>query len=239
MEIKKTTQKGRLIGVGVGPGDPELLTVKAIRTLEQADFIAYPTSGKQADGSEPSNLALNIVRDHVKNARLLEYLMPMSRDKEYVRKMHEECAADIKKHLDSGQTIAFITLGDPSIYSTYMYIHKIIEAAGYDTSLVPGIPSFCAAAASLNDSLCEGDEPLLIVPAGYDVLDEALDYQGNKVFMKSGRTLASLREKLEKKGLIDKTRMVVKASLPDEKTYFDMKAAPEKSSYFSLLILKN
>lgn len=231
--------RGRLIGVGVGPGDPSLLTLKAIQTLQNADYVAYPTSGVQADGSKASNLALRIVSEYIKDKKCLEYLMPMSRDREYVQRMHNECVADLKIHLDKGATVAYITLGDPSIYSTYMYIHKEIAKAGYATSLVPGIPSFCAAAASLNDSLCEGSEPLLIVPASYDVLDETLEYAGNKVFMKTGSALTRLKERLREKGLLDSARMVEKATLPDEAIYRSLADAPEKSSYFTLIVLKH
>ena len=180
---------GKLYGVGVGPGDPKLLTLKAIETIRDADYVAYPTSGKGA-----SNIAFEIVKEYIKDKETLEYLMPMSRDKEYVQRCHDECAIDIKKYLENGKSVAFITLGDPSIYSTYMYIHKKIKEMGFQTQLIPGITSFCAAAASLNDSLCEGGEPLIIVPASYDALDQTIDYEGNKVYMKSGKSIVELRE---------------------------------------------
>lgn len=230
--------KGKLIGVGVGPGDPKLLTFKAVEAIRGADFVAYPTSGEQADGSKASNLALRIVNEHLDGKELLEYLMPMSRDKDYVRRKHDICAEDIRRHLDAGKTVAFVTLGDPSIYSTYMYIHKKIKALGYETELIPGIPSFCAVAASLDDSLCEGDEPLVIIPASYDTLDAAMAFEGNQVYMKSGRTFARLREKIRERGLLDKARMVEKASMEDEKIHLDLDAVEEKSSYFSIVVVK-
>lgn len=231
-------KRGRLIGVGVGPGDPSLLTLKAIQTLRKADYIAYPTSGGQADGSRASNLALQIVKEYIADKKCLEYLMPMSRDKEYVRRTHDECAADLKTYLEDGADVAFITLGDPSIYSTYMYIHKIIGKAGYETSLVPGITSFCAAAASLNDSLCEGSEPLLIVPASYEVREEMLDFPGNKVFMKTGSALEKLKEILQEREMLSHASMVEKATLPEEKIYPSLADSPEKSGYFTLIVLK-
>lgn len=229
--------RGRLIGVGVGPGDPELLTRKAIRVVQDADLVAYPTSGRQADGSDATNLALRIVSEYIEGKPLLEYLMPMTKDRAYVRSLHDACVEDLKKHLDEGKTVAFVTLGDPSIYSTYIYIHHKITEAGYDTSLVPGVPSFCAAAASMNDSLCEGSQPLVIVPVSHDTLDASMDYVGNKVYMKPGRSVSALRDKLRKKG-IRRAVMVEKASLPDEKIYEDLDEAGDKSSYFSLVIVK-
>ena len=224
---------GKLYGVGVGPGDPKLLTLKAIETIKDADYVAYPTSGKGA-----SNIAFEIVKEYIKDKKTLEYLMPMSRDKEYVQRCHDECAIDIKKYLENGKSVAFITLGDPSIYSTYMYIHKKIKGMGFQTQLIPGITSFCAAAASLNDSLCEGEEPLIIVPASYDALDQTIDYEGNKVYMKSGRSIVELRERLREKNMLPRTKMVVKATMEDEEIFESLDDIDENTSYFSIVVVR-
>lgn len=224
---------GKLYGVGVGPGDPKLLTLKAIETIRDADYVAYPTSGKST-----SNIAFEIVKEYIKDKKTLQYLMPMSRDKEYVQRCHEECAMDIKKYLEAGKTVAFITLGDPSIYSTYMYIHKKIKEMGFQTQLIPGITSFCAAAASLDDSLCEGGEPLIIVPASYDALDQTINYQGNKVYMKSGRSIVELREKLREKNMLPRTKMVVKATMEDEEIFESLDDIDEHTSYFSIVVVR-
>lgn len=225
--------KGKLYGVGVGPGDPKLLTLKAIEVIKEADYIAYPTSGKGG-----SNLAYEIVKDYLQDKETLEYLMPMSRDKAYVQACHEDCAQDLKKYLEAGKTIAFVTLGDPSIYSTYIYIHKKIKEEGFETQLIPGIPSFCAVAASLDDSLCEGGQPLIIVPASYEALEDTIDYEGNKVYMKSGRAIVDLRERLREKDMLDKARMVVKASMEDEEIFESLDEMDEKASYFSIVLVK-
>ncbi len=224
---------GKLYGVGVGPGDPKLLTLKAIETIKDADYVAYPTSGKGA-----SNIAFEIVKEYIKDKETLEYLMPMSRDKEYVQRCHDECAIDIKKYLENGKSVAFITLGDPSIYSTYMYIHKKIKEMGFQTQLIPGITSFCAAAASLDDSLCEGGEPLIIVPASYDALDQTIDYEGNKVYMKSGRSIVELRERLREKNMLPRTKMVVKATMEDEEIFGSLDDIDENTSYFSIVVVR-
>ncbi len=224
---------GKLYGVGVGPGDPKLLTLKAIETIRDADYVAYPTSGKGA-----SNIAFEIVKEYIKDKETLEYLMPMSRDKEYVQRCHDECAIDIKKYLENGKSVAFITLGDPSIYSTYMYIHKKIKEMGFQTQLIPGITSFCAAAASLNDSLCEGGEPLIIVPASYDALDQTIDYEGNKVYMKSGKSIVELRERLREKNMLPRTKMVVKATMQDEEIFESLDDIDENTSYFSIVVVR-
>lgn len=225
--------KGKLYGVGVGPGDPKLLTLKAVEIIREADYVAYPTSGKGG-----SNLAYEIVRDYLEDKETLEYLMPMSRDKAYVQACHEDCAQDLKKYLEAGKTIAFVTLGDPSIYSTYIYIHKKIKEEGFETQLIPGIPSFCAVAASLDDSLCEGGQPLIIVPASYEALEDTIDYEGNKVYMKSGRAIVDLRERLREKDMLDQARMVVKASMEDEEIFESLDEMDEKASYFSIVLVK-
>lgn len=230
--------RGKLIGVGVGPGDPKLLTIKAIETIKSADYVAFPTSGTQSDGKASSNLALKIVSEYIEGKNLLEYLMPMSRDKEYVQKCHDDCAQDLKKYLEEGKTVAFVTIGDPSIYSTYIYIHHKIQEMGYETMLVPGITSFCAAAASINDSLCEGSQPLVIIPASYDNLDETMNYEGNKVYMKSGRSIVKLREKLREKGILQNAKMIEKATMEDERIYTNLDDIDEKSSYFSVVVVR-
>lgn len=226
--------KGKLYGVGVGPGDPKLLTLKAIETIREADYVAYPTSGNK----DASNVAYEIVKEYIQDKKMLAYLMPMSRDKAYVQQCHDDCAEDIQKYLEKGKTVAFITLGDPAIYSTYIYVHKKIKAQGYETQLIPGITSFCAAAASLDDSLCEGGQPLIIVPASYAALDQTIDYEGNKVYMKSGKAIVDLREKLREKKMLDQARMVVKATMADEEIFESLDEIDEKTSYFSIVVVK-
>ena len=142
---------GTLYGVGVGPGDPKLLTIQAVETLRAADCIAYPISGGE-------NVALGIVREYIEGKELVACDMPMTRDRELLEASHEKCADQMIALMEQGRDIAFITLGDPSIYSTYIYVHKRVLAKGHRAQLIAGIPSFCAVAARLNDSLCESRE---------------------------------------------------------------------------------
>ena len=143
-------EKGKLYGVGVGPGDPELLTKKAERVLREADVVAVPDKGAG------EKTALNIVADIVGGKELLYCPTPMVRDRAVLDGCYEKIADDICALLDAGKVVAFITLGDPTVYSTYIYVHKKVLARGYAAELVPGVPSFCAVAARLNTSLCEG-----------------------------------------------------------------------------------
>ena len=152
-------KKGILYGVGVGPGDPELLTIKAHRILSQADVIAVPDKGAG------EKTAMQIVGELIEGKTILPCSTPMVRDPAALERAHDRIAADIAALLEEGKTVAYITLGDPSIYSTYLYIHRRALAMGYEARLIPGVPSFCAVAAALGTGLCEGSDRLLIVPA--------------------------------------------------------------------------
>lgn len=192
---------GTLFGVGVGPGDPELLTVKAIETLKAAAVIAVPDAGGE-------KTALNVAAKYIAGKEILLCPMPMTRDKERLAKSRRESAEKLCERLERGQNVAFVTLGDPSVYSTYIYLHRLVIERGYEAKMIPGVPSFCAAAAALGVSLCEGGEALHIFPASYGGLEEAIHLNGSKVLMKSGRRMAEVRQTLEDAGLAAQTRVV-------------------------------
>lgn len=222
---------GKLWGVGVGPGDPELLTVKAVRVLREADVVIVP------DASSGDKVALNIAKDYLKDKQIQFVKTPMVRDKAVMDAAHEQAADTICALLDEGKQVAFLTLGDPAIYSTYMYIHQKVLRRGYAVEVVPGIPSFCAAAARLNQSLCLGREPLTIIPASHDQND-LMDLPGNKVFMKAGRSILELQQALADRGLLDGASMVENCSMENEHVYPHFADLKESSGYFSLVIVK-
>ena len=229
MEALKT--HGKLWGVGVGPGDPELLTVKAVRVLREADVVIVP------DASSGDKVALNIAKDYLKDKQIQFVKTHMVRDKAVMDAAHEAAADTICALLDEGKQVAFLTLGDPAIYSTYMYIHQKVLNRGYVVEVVPGIPSFCAAAARLNQSLCLGREPLTIIPASHDQND-LMDLPGNKVFMKAGRSILELQQALAEKGLLEGASMVENCSMENEHVYPHFADLKEPSGYFSLVIVK-
>ena len=229
MEALKT--HGKLWGVGVGPGDPELLTVKAVRVLREADVVIVP------DASSGDKVALNIVKDYLKDKQIQFVKTPMVRDKAVMDAAHEAAADTICALLDDGKQVAFLTLGDPAIYSTYMYIHQKVLHRGYAVEVVPGIPSFCAAAARLNQSLCLGREPLTIIPASHDQND-LMDLPGNKVFMKAGRSILELQQALAEKGQLEGASMVENCSMENEHVYPHFADLKEPSGYFYLVIVK-
>ena len=176
-------RKGKLYGVGVGPGNPELLTVKAVRVIQESDVVAVPRAGAGEQA------ALAIAAEYIGDKPVLHCDMPMTRDRAARDASHDRAADTICALLDEGKTVAFLTLGDPSVYSTCWYVHRRVAARGYAVEMVPGVPSFCAAAAALGRALCEVDEMLHIIPASHGALDAALDLPGGKVLMKAGKAI--------------------------------------------------
>ncbi len=229
--VKDFPRGGKLWGVGVGPGDPELLTVKAVRVLREADVVMVP------DTSKSDKTALNIAKDYLTGKELVFVKTPMVRDKAVVDAAYETAARQIGDLLSQGKQVAFLTLGDPTVYSTYMYIHEKVQRQGHTVEVVPGVTSFCAAAARLNISLCQGSEPLLIVPASHNQ-EALLDVPANKVFMKAGKSILELQQTLRDRGMLDGAAMVENCSMENERVYPHFADLKEPSGYFSLVIAK-
>ena len=151
---------------------------------------------------------------------------------------HDDGADAVIKLLKEGKNVVFITLGDPTVYATCIYVHKRVLAKGYKAELIPGVPSFCAVAAKLNVALCERSEPLIILPGSYKQSAAFLDGPGNKVLMKSASQIAKVRDELKERGLISHAAMIERCGLPGEKIYKDLNEIDEKSSYFSVILVK-
>ena len=224
--------QGILYGVGVGPGDPELLTLKARRIISQADALAVPDKGSG------EKTALKIVGPLAEGKRQIPMEAPMIRDQAEREAAYGRNADKIASELDQGRTVAFITLGDPSVYSTYLYVHRRILARGYRAELVPGVPSFCAVAAALGQGLCEDSDRLLIVPASHKDVGDCLDVDADLVFMKAGRELGALRRKLADRGLLDRASMVENCGMEGQRVYPRFADAPEDCGYFSVVLVK-
>ena len=226
--------KGKLYCVGIGPGDPELLTLKAVRLLKECDVIAMPK------GDNEVMTAKDIIKQIVEidEKEQLYIHMPMTKDIEVMNKAHQQGADEIIKLLDQGKKVVFVTLGCPTVYATCIYVHKLVLAAGYDSELVAGVTSFCAVAAKLNVSLCERSEPLIILPGSYKESMSFLSGPGNKVLMKSASEIKKVRDELEERGLLNNAAMVERCGLSGEKVYRNLKDIDEKSSYFSIILVK-
>lgn len=225
--------KGTLYGLGVGPGDPELLTLKAVRILKEADVIAVPDKGSG------EKTALHIVEAYIQGKPLLPCATPMVRDQQVLDAAHHRIADSICALLEEGKTVAFITLGDPTVYSTYMYVHRLVEEKGYEARVIPGVPSFCAAAAALGTPLCEGKERLLIIPAGYEGLEESLDVEANKVLMKAGRSITELQDLLRRRGELDRASLAANCGMEGETLYPHFADMDDPTGYFSIVIVRD
>lgn len=245
--------KGIFTGVGTGPGDPELMTIKAVRIIQKCSVIAVPVSDRELtepvyEASGEQNIRC---RDYLKNCTAYQIAlqavpeaedkdrlflpMPMIKEKETLRKIHDKDAAAVARLLDQGRDVIFLTLGDPTVYSTCMYVHQRLKIMGYTTAIVPGIPSFCAAAARLDISLVENRQELHVLPASYKI-EESLQLDGTKVLMKAGRKMTEVRRLLMEQSI--DAAMVENCGMENERIYLTTEEIPEDPGYYSLLIVK-
>ena len=195
-------EPGDFYGIGVGPGDNELLTVKAVRIIKEVDCIFAP----RAD-SKGSSLALDIVKDVCKGKRVVEQVYPMVRDKAKLEAAWMASANEIKSEIESGNNVAYLTIGDPLTFSTYCYLlqqlSKVIPSQNIHT--IPGITSYNAAASLANFSLIEQNEKLAIIPVSEDVdeLRPILNSFDTVILMKVAKKLDEVIGLLEDMELID------------------------------------
>ena len=223
---------GKLYGIGVGPGDPELITLKALRLMKECDVIAVP-------GKDPSeSIALKIAMGaypEIKNKELLLIATPMTKDMKVLKEAYVNGAKLVEKALDEGKSVGLLTLGDPTVYSTYIYIQRNVVADGYEAEIVSGITSFCAVSAKFGDSLVDRHEPLHVIPASYQI-EEALKLPGTKVLMKAGSKLNEVKKVLKDNNC--EAVMIENCGMENEKMYYSTDEIPDQGSYYSLTIVK-
>ena len=230
---------GTLYGIGVGPGDPELLTLKAVRVLSQVDVIFAASSIKN-----DYSLAIDIARPHLSPSVEIKLLsFQMSHKAEEKELLWRQNADRIMAELEAGRNAAFLTLGDALTYSTFGYLARIITAEKPHIKVrsVPGIPSFLAAAARLNLPLVEGDESLLItsgVNGGASVRRFGRDID-NIVMLKVYRHIADINRSLAEVDLIDNSRGISRCGREDEAITEDVREFENrKPDYWTLIIAK-
>jgi len=239
------TTLGTFYGVGIGPGDPDLLTTRARRILSGVDVIFVPKAKITDEG-----LALRIVMQALTGgenpalkAQLHELVFPMSKDPEILRPAWESARAAVLEVLRKGVDCAFITLGDTAIYSTYMNLVDALKITEPNLTIVtiPGISSYSQAAAGLNLSLVEKAEKMAILPCLSDVdgMRGDLERFDTVVLMKVGRRFAALRDLLRGMGLLAHSHLALKLGTPEELLTSDLESVdPERVSYMSLVIVR-
>ena len=239
-EGREPPASGRLYGIGVGPGDPELLTLKAQRVLQSVPLICVP----QAETSKDS-YALSIVREFIchEKQEIVRFFFPTN-DEKTAGDVWRNAAEMLAARLESGNDAAFITEGDPMLYSTFLYVLESIKANNPElrVEIVPGVSSVMAAAASSGVPLAAHGQSLAILPAAYGIekLRETIAIHDTVVLMKVNRSLLRALSDLEDLGLDRKAVYIKRASTDREQVVRDLrKLGAEDLDYFSLLIIRN
>ena len=229
--------KGKLYGIGVGPGDPDLMTLRAKELLEKAQVIAYPVKKLGEEG-----VALNIIsqRVNVEGKEIIELLFSMNPDDEVRKKCRAEAMEKICGLLDQGKDIAMVTLGDVAVYSTYMYIDRDIQKRGYETEVVPGIPSFCHGAALARLPLMIGEESVAVVSLAKrnnENAEKVLDAVDNLVIMKAFASIPAIVEMMKARNIpLENATVMSNIGMEDE--YLGPLDPNREYGYFTTVLIK-
>jgi precorrin-2/cobalt-factor-2 C20-methyltransferase len=233
-----TTKTGTLYGIGVGPGDPELITLKALKVLQRVPHIFAACSTKNS-----YSLALSIVRCHLNGAGIEHLPFPMSKDARVLAEAWEQNARRVLEVLATGHDAAFVTLGDPLTYSTFGYLLKTLKRLNPEVAIVtiPGITSYSAAAALTHIPLTEGEESFYLVSGalGAAQLKEVIDKTDNIVILKTYRHFDEIFQVLEDMDLLDRTTCISRCGLEGEAIVENLRDLKGRElPYLSMVIIK-
>lgn len=229
--------KGKLIGLGVGPGDPELLTLKGIKLIQEAEVLIAPCS------KIGESTAYQIIKDYIKgDTQVLEMVFPMVYCKETLTSAWEENVQQIINFLDTGVDVVFLTLGDPMVYSTFIYMMERMKDLKYAIESIPGITSFCAVANRTLIPLAEGEEAFTVLPLKRNsrALEKAIETGNNLVVLKASSSPAELGEILKKNHLEYEFVMCSNCGKGNEQVTTKVEDLKKgEVPYFSTVIIKN
>jgi precorrin-2/cobalt-factor-2 C20-methyltransferase len=238
---------GKFIGIGVGPGDPDLLTIKAVKALKMVDVVSVP----KAHADTPS-MALGMVK-HILEERsnppeVLELVFPMIKNEAEVKRLWAKNAGIVAEKVESGKVVAFITLGDPMFYSTFIYLFQSLRQRYPKVKLeiIPGVTALTACAASAQIPLAEKEEVVAIIPSNLDskLIEEAAKQADNLVFMKCAHRFKDLVPILEKSSFTKNSTvaLVKRCSMPEEQVIVgklgEVRGWDIPEDYFSMAIVK-
>jgi len=224
---------GTLYGVGVGPGDPELITLKALRVLERTSIIAWPAP------PEGDSLARRIAAPHLNGDKTeIAIRMPIEAGRFPDQRVYDTAADEIATHLAAGRDVAVLCEGDPFFYGSFMYLFGRL-AQDHTVQVVPGISSLTASAAALGAPLAARNDTLAILPATLPdaELEARLRSIDAAVFIKVGRHLGRLRRLLKRLGLAADAHYIEHATMADQRTQLLREVPDERAPYFSMVLV--
>jgi len=231
------TKLGTFYGIGVGPGDPDLLTVKAIKTIKEVDFVIAPKTEKK-EGS----VALSIAQPYLKSdVEIIYQVFPMVKDFAESPEVFIENKNEILSMLHQGKNGAFLTIGDPMFYSTYIYIFDLLSAENIKIETIPGVPAFLAIASKIGRPVAFGNDILTIIPATAEMndIESALETSNTSVLMKVYKNFEEVVDTLENHKMNQEAVLVSRCGLPDEKIINDITShKQEKLNYLSTIITR-
>ncbi len=237
---------GTFIGIGVGPGDPELITLKAVKALKAADVICVPKSHARKP-SMALSMVKHVLAERSKPAKILELVFPMTKDELNNRKLWVENAAIVASKAKKGD-VAFITLGDPMLYSTFLYLYECVKETypEIELEIIPGVTSVTAAAASAKLPLAEKEEVVTIMPSDLDptLIEKTAKHADNLVFMKCAHHIKEFVPILLKAGFTKNSTiaLVKRCTLRDERVLVGKLGEVDgweiHEDYFSVAIVK-
>jgi len=238
---------GKFIGIGVGPGDPELITVKAAKALKMVDVVSFP---KAHSGTQSMALGMvkHILAERAKPPEVLELVFPMTKDEVEVERLWAKNAGVVAEKVESGKVVAFITLGDPMFYSTFIYLFQSLrqEHPEVKIEIIPGVTALTACAASAQIPLAEKEEVVAIIPSDLHstLIEETAKHADNLVFMKCAHRFKDLVPILKRSSFTEHSTvaLVRRCSMPEEEVIMgqigDVKGWKIAEDYFSMAIVK-
>ena len=228
---------GIFYGIGVGAGDPELLTVKAINAIKAADVLIAPKTEKK-EGS----VALSIAKPYLRSDIEIVYqVFPMVKNFADSTDAWEANKKEILSLLEQGKNVAFLTLGDPMFYSTYIYVYRLLKDEDVKIVTIPGIPAFCAIGSQAGIPIVEGNDVLSIIPAtaSPEKIEKAIANCDNAVLMKVYKNFPEIADVLDKHDMAKNAVMLSRCGLPDEERIDDIMTQKDKKvNYLSTILTR-
>jgi precorrin-2/cobalt-factor-2 C20-methyltransferase len=231
---------GILYGLGVGPGDPELITVKAFRILKESPVIAYP---RKKRGAKSYALAITELYVNIEEKTMVGLTFPMTRDREALELQWSKTVAAVWAYLEQGQDVAFVTEGDPMIYSTFIHLMRLMKERHPEVEIrsIPGISSVNASASRLGIPMADGDEQIAIVPAteDYDTLRRAIESHDCIVFIKVAKVIDLMIQVLRDLDLVEKAAVLTKVTSAEEMIWRNiLELQGRELEYLTLMVVR-